>query len=318
MLSLANPGWLMLLPLWLGFLLLTRRRRGVDDLGNAAVTLVHPQLCGVLGAAPRERQRVAWLEHLAPPLLILALAQPQWLGAALPDELDARDIVLLVDVSQTMSIRDFELDATPVDRLAVLKGITARFVEARRGDRVGVITFGSFAATLVPPTFDTDLVTAMLARLQAGIAGDNTAIGDALGLAMKQLHMNPRARPALILFTDGDNTAGDLSLQEAAELARRMAVPVYAVQIGGDAAEAAAPITSSAAPTLRQLAVLTGGRYYTAGNADALRDVVRDIDTLEKSVTHPSGERELQAWYLLPLLLAMLLLTVARLRWVSV
>lgn len=138
-----------------------------------------------------------------------------------------------------------------------------------------------------------------------------------MGLALKQLRIHPRARPALILFTDGDNTAGDLSLQEAAELARRMAVPVYAVQIGGDAGDAAASVALTDAPTLRQLATFTGGRYYSAGNTDALRDVVRDIDVLEKSVTHPSGEHVLQEWYLLPLLLAMLLLTIAHVRRVS-
>lgn len=314
MVSLASPEWLLLIPIWWGYLWLTRAARSVDDLDRSEITLVHPQLEGVLEATPTARRRDAWLEHLAAPLLILALAQPQWIGATLPDELDARDIALLVDVSQTMSIRDFELDGAPVDRLAVLKGITARFVTARHGDRIGVIAFGSFAATLVPPTFDTPLVNAMLERLQAGVAGDNTAIGDALGLALKQLRANPRARPALILFTDGANTAGDLSLQESAELARRMGVPVYAVQIGGDAADTAAAVTSADEPTLRQLAAITGGRYYTAGNTHALRDVVRDIDALEKSVTRPSGENEIQAWYLAPLLAAALLLTVVRIR----
>lgn len=314
MLTLAAPAWLLLFPLWLGYAWLTREWRNRDDPGHAAVTLVHPQLGAVLNAAPREPQRYLWLEQLAVPLLILALAQPQWIGAALPDAPDARELVLLVDVSQTMSIRDFELDAAPVDRLAVLKGIAARFVEARHGDRVGVIAFGSFAATLVPPTFDQRLVIAMLERMQAGVAGDNTAIGDALGLALKQLRANPRVRPALILFTDGANTAGDLSLQEAAELARRMAVPVYAVQIGGDATDTATAAAPTEEPTLPQLAALTGGRYYTAATTTALRDVLRDIDALEKSVTRPSGLNDVREWYLLPLLLAALLLTVARLR----
>lgn len=317
MFTLASPAWLVLLPLWLSTLWLSRlsrQRRGVDDFGRAAITLVHPQLGGVLDTAPQAIPRHTWLDQLAIPLLIFALAQPQWIGTALPDTPDARELVLVTDLSLTMSIRDFELDGAPVDRLAVLKGLTTRFVEARRGDRVGVIAFGRFAATLVPPTFDQRLVIAVLDRMQAGVAGDETAIGDALGLALKQLRADPRVRPALILFTDGANTAGDMTLQEAAELARRMAVPVYAVQIGGDAADATAPAAPTDEPTLPQLASLTGGRYYTAATTTALRDVLRDIDALEKSVTRPSGLHDTREWYLLPLLLAVLLLTFTRLR----
>jgi Ca-activated chloride channel family protein len=219
--------------------------------------------------------------------------------------------MLLLDTSITMDIRDFELDGRPVTRLAVLKGIMRRFVEARHEDRFGVVVFGTVAATLVPPTFDHALVTAALDRIAAGIAGADTAIGDALGLALKQVDTRTRARPALILVTDGDNTAGALRPAEALALARHQSVPVYAVQVGGDAGSAQPG--AAAELTLRDIATLTGGRYYTAANANALRDVIHDIGQIEQSIARPATRRAATQWYLLPLALAALLLTAGRL-----
>jgi len=315
MFTLAAPLWLLLLPAWLGWLWFSRRGRG--DADGATVTLAHPDLGPLLDtrAAGQPGTRLEnGFSGLAVALLILALARPQWVGDWIPETPEGREIVLLLDASKTMSIADFKLGDAPVERLAVLKGIVARFVEARRGDRFGVIAFGSVAATLVPPSFDRALVTGVLERLQVGVAGDNTAIGDAIGLALKQLQEHPRLRPALILFSDGDSTAGDISPREAVELARRMGVPVYAVQIGGDlfASPERAP-AEDAEPGLQEIAAATGGRFYQAGNTAALQNVIRDIGQLEKTVARPSRGRAVDEWYFLPLLAAAALLTVARL-----
>jgi Ca-activated chloride channel family protein len=317
MLTFHVPVWLLLIPVFLGYLALTRRRADyVDEVGAQAITLVHPQLGSALagGRAPHRARHTIWWSHVATLLLCVALAQPQSVGDWIPEAPQGRDIVLLLDTSATMSIRDFELDAQPVERLTVLKGIMHQFVEQRPEDRFGVVVFGTNASTLVPPTFDHDLVSAALNRIQAGIAGENTAIGDALGLALKQVRLQGRARPALILVTDGDNTSGEMRPAEAVELARHMSVPVYCVQIGGDAPElrSATADTEILEPGLRDIAALTHGRYYVAGNSDALSAVIHDIGALEKSIVRPATQRAVTEWYLLPLLLAAVLLTTRR------
>lgn len=317
MLNLAQPIWLILsLPLLILAVLRWRRERVSQE--PTSVALIHPQL--ELLARSQVVQpggRFArWLDLLAQLCLVLALAQPQWIGGWLPETPQGREIVLLVDTSRTMSITDFELGGQPVERLAVLKDIVTRFVAGRQGDRFGLIAFGSVAGTLVPPTFDRDLVSTMLARLRVGIAGDDTAIGDAVGLALKQLRAQPRLRPALILFTDGDSTAGDITPGEAVALARHMGVPVYTVQIGGDlfaAGRPKAPAQTVSEPGLAQIAAATGGRYYQAGNRGALQSVIHDIGQREKTVVRPATRRVVQEWYWLPLLLAVGLLSLARL-----
>ena len=316
MLNLAHPLWLgLLLPLLV--LAVQRWRRERMHPESSGMVLIQPQLA-LLGdqLAPPGGQWARWLELLAQLCLVVALAQPQWIGAWLPETPQGREIVLLVDTSRTMSITDFELGGRPVERLAVLKDIVTRFVAGRQGDRFGLIAFGSVAGTLVAPTFDTDLVSAMLARLRVGIAGDNTAIGDAIGLALKQLRTQQHLRPALILFTDGDSTAGDITPSEAVALARRMGVPIYTVQIGGDlfaAGRPKAPANTLSEPGLAQIAAETGGRYYQAGNRGALQSVIHDIGQREKTVARPATRRAVQEWYLLPLLLAVGLFSLARL-----
>ena len=296
---------------------LTGRRGGyADDNGASEITLTHPNLGSAIAVRRHPhhpRGNVLW-SHVATLLLCVALAQPQTVGDWIPEAPEGRDIVLLLDTSVTMSIRDFELDGQPVERLTVLKGIMNNFVEHRPEDRFGVVVFGSSASTLVPPSFDHGLVIAFLKRVQAGIVGDNTAIGDALGLALKQVKLQGRARPALILVTDGDNTAGEMRPAEAVELARRMGVPVYCVQIGGDAPTLPNATTSAeiVEPGLSDIAALTHGRYYRAGNSNTLNAVIQDIGALEKSIVRPATHRAVTEWYLLPLLLAVALLTAGR------
>ncbi len=321
MLTLAQPAWLALLPVLAGLTLILWRRGIADNAATGAsnLTLVHPNL-DVLpqgrGATPANSLWVLVLNLLALSCLTLALAQPQWLGDWIPETPEGREIMLLVDTSKSMSITDFELHGQPVERLAVLKDTVTRFVANRQGDRFGLIGFGTIAGTLVPPTFDSDLVNAMLRRIQVGIAGEDTALGDAIGLALKQLHQQHRLRPVLILFTDGDSTAGDITPTEAVALARRMAVPIYTVQIGGDLFAAGRPTsikTQVTEPSLAQIAALTDGHYYQADNRQALQQVINDIGRLEKTVARPSQHRVVQEWYLLPLLLAGVLLSLTRL-----
>lgn len=152
-------------------------------------------------------------------------------------------MVLLIDTSLTMSIRDFRQGDLEVERMTVLKDTLRRFVDGRPGDRFGVIVFGSEVATLTPPTFDRAHVAAQIQRIQVGMVGGDTALGDALGMALKQVR-TPRLRPAVILVSDGaDNNAGTLTPAESLAVAHQAGVAIHALQFGSDpyAAGRAAP-----------------------------------------------------------------------------
>ncbi len=316
MLTLAQPLWLATLPV---VLVLAWFGRKHETPAEAALQLVHPHL-GLSGssAQPRWRQRLPWLlSVLAAVFMVLALARPQWQGATLPETPLGRDIVLLVDVSTTMSIDDFELDGRRASRLQVLKGIAKEFVAARRGDRFGLVVFGSQAATLAPPTFDAELVSASLERLQIGIAGEATALGDAIGLALKAVDTKARLRPALLVFSDGDNTAGELRPSEAVAAAQSLGVAIYTIEIGTDLFQRGAqPLVAEAEPGLEAMAIATGGKHYRAGTATALRQVIDDIGRLEPSLPRAAGARAVVEWYWLCVLVSALLL-IARGLWLA-
>jgi len=314
MLTLAHPFWLALLPV-LALAFMFMQRRGEE--GAPRAYLVHPDLSvldeGAAQAPASSRRLQTWLIFLAACLLTLGLAQPQWLGPAIPDRPQGRDIMLLVDASTSMSIDDFEVNGQRVTRLDVLKSVTQRFVAAREGDRFGLIAFGNHAATLAPPSFDEALLQAQLARLQAGIAGEATAIGDALGLALKQVKSEGRLQPALILFSDGDSTAGEMKPSEALVAAQALGVKIYTVEIGTDLfASPTRPVSKSTEPSLKQMAETTGARHYVAGSAQALQSIIQDIGRLEPSIARPATRRQIAEWYWLALLAAALLLATAQ------
>jgi len=314
MLTLAHPFWLALLPV-LALAFMFMQRRGEE--GAPRAYLVHPDLSvldeGAAQAPSSSRRLQTWLTFLAACLLTLGLAQPQWLGPAIPDRPQGRDIMLLVDASTSMSIDDFEVNGQRVTRLDVLKSVTQRFVAAREGDRFGLIAFGNHAATLAPPSFDEALLQAQLARLQAGIAGEATAIGDALGLALKQVKSEGRLQPALILFSDGDSTAGEMKPSEALVAAQALGVKIYTVEIGTDLfASPTRPVTKSTEPGLKQIAEASGAKHYVAGSAQALQTIIQDIGRLEPSIVRPATRRQIAEWYWLALLAAALLLVAAQ------
>ncbi|MEJ2688087.1 MAG: VWA domain-containing protein, partial [Gammaproteobacteria bacterium] len=293
------------------------RRRSAPDGGRGV--LVHPGVTA-FGSATAVPVACPWARRLtgaALALVVVALAQPQWIGPWIQPVPSGRDLMLLVDTSATMSIRDFQWQGRSVERITVLKALLKRFVEARHSDRFGIIAYGSVAGTLVPPTFDRDLLTGMSGRLQVGIAGQNTALGDAIGLALKQLHGQARLRPALILFSDGGaSNAGQMTTREAVELARRRGVAIYTVAVssgagGANSADGGAG-TGEGPPDLSQIARLTGGRFYRAGSSGALAAVIHRIGTLEKTIPRAPTRHAVQPWYLLPLGLAVVLLSVAR------
>ncbi|TCS73095.1 Ca-activated chloride channel family protein [Sulfuritortus calidifontis] len=314
MLELGQPLWLIaLLPIaaWLAFGL----RRSGEGM-SASWRLKHPHLLPAAASEARlpGARLPLWLTALGLALIAVALSQPREVGQWLTPPPEGRDIVLVIDTSQTMSIDDFQLGGKKVERLAVLKAVMGRFIEGRPADRFGVIAFGSQAATLTPPTFDRVHVLAQLQRLQVGMAGDNTALGDALGLALKQLPPK-RLRPALILVSDdAPSNSGDLTPAEALAVARQLGVAIHTVQVGSDLfAEGRVEVEAAdPQPNMADLARVTGGHHYFVRGTEDAEQVIRDIGALEKTLARPARHREIREWYWLPLALAAALLTLGR------
>lgn len=315
MINLAHPVWLALLPV-LAVVFIMFGRRNESHLPSAY--LVHTELSPFTEHATQPRAATRWHTawvFAAASLMTLALAQPQWLGPALPDKPLGRDIMLIVDASSSMAIDDFVLNRQRVTRLDVLKDVAQKFVAARSGDRFGLIVFGDHAATLTPPSFDQHLVRAQLARLQNGVAGEATAIGDALGLALKQVKSEGRLQPALILFSDGDSTAGETKPSEALVAAQALGVKIYTVEIGTDVfASPTRQRNPSREPGLAQIAAQTGAKHYVAGSAQALQNIIDDIGRLEPTLAQPASQRQITEWYWLPLLGAVGLLISVQVR----
>ncbi len=267
------------------------------------------------GAAGRIRHLLGWLAWV---LLVLAAARPQWLGEPVSLPVSGRDLMLAVDISGSMEQEDYRLGMRSVNRLDVVKEVAGRFIERRQGDRLGLILFGSRAYVQTPLTYDRITVEALLRESVIGLAGKQTAIGDAIGLAVKRLQEQAEDNRVLILLTDGANTAGNLAPLDAAGLAHQAGVRIYTIGIGGGRVGVRSPFGtlmqrgSDLDPaTLQAIAEATGGRYFQATDTGELERVYDELDRLEPSIRDTRSYRPMQSLYMWPagsaLLLSLLL-----------
>ncbi|MFP7722260.1 vWA domain-containing protein [Lysobacter sp. A3-1-A15] len=259
---------------------------------------------------------LAWLAWL---LLCLAAARPQQLGEPIQPPQAGRDLMLALDLSGSMSQPDMALGNRPVDRLTAAKAVLADFLERREGDRVGLIVFGRRAYVLTPLTLDRDTVRAQLDDSVVGLAGQETAIGDAIGLAVKRLRSQPPGQRVLIVLTDGVNTAGVLTPEKAAQLARDNGVRVHTVAFGGDGSMSVfgfqLPMPGGGdeidEETLRAIAQATGGRFFRARDTGELAGIYGEIDRLEPVERPGEAVRPKIERYAWPLAAALLLAVLA-------
>jgi len=264
--------------------------------------------------------RIAWLlPLLAWVLLCAAAARPQQLGSAQTPPHQARQMMLAVDLSGSMSETDMELGGRIVDRLTAAKAVLADFLERRAGDRVGLLVFGQRAYMLTPLTLDRDSVRLQLRDSVAGLAGRETALGDAIGLAVKRLREQPEGQRVLILLTDGVNTAGVLDPVKAAELAQAEGVRVHTIAFGGGGASFSffgVPVPVQGGEevdedTLRKVAEMTGGRFFRARDTGQLAGIYAELDRLEPVAVAAAPVRPRIERYPWPLGAALLLALVA-------
>ncbi|MDO9423671.1 MAG: VWA domain-containing protein [Methylobacter sp.] len=261
-------------------------------------------------------QTQAWpllLAALAWLLLVIACTRPQWLGEPIEQAVSGRDLMLAVDLSGSMEEQDFVINKRAVDRLTAAKGVAGDFINRRVGDRVGLILFGTQAYLQTPLTFDRKTVMTLLNESVIGLAGDNTAIGDAIGLAVKRLKGEYTNSRVLILMTDGANTAGEVSPLKAAELAAANHLKIYTIGIGADEMIVRSffgnrkvnPSVDLDEKTLIKIAESTGGQYYRARNTDELNNIYMRLDELEPVEKDKQYFRPRSELYFWPLSLAL-------------
>jgi len=258
-----------------------------------------------------------WLLSLCWLALVLAATRPQWTGDPVSLPTSGRDLMLAVDISGSMSVEDMQLGDENVDRLSVVKAVISDFVERRAGDRVGLILFGTNAYLQAPLTFDLASVNTLLTEAPVGIAGGKTAIGDAIGLAVKRLRPRPEGDRVMILLTDGANNVGAVAPLKAAELANAAQVRIHTVGVGADelAVESLLgifgqrmvnPSADLDEETLQSISNQTGGRYFRARNTQELAGIYDAIDELEPVEQDAEVFRPRKQLFYYPLAVALL------------
>jgi Ca-activated chloride channel family protein len=291
---------------------------------QAALTVPHvTQFASEIDSRPGLARRipwrtiVLWLVWIA---LVSATARPQWTAEPISLPVTGRDLMLAVDISGSMGTEDLELGGHRVTRLAVVKNVVRDFIGARQGDRVGLILFGTNAYLQAPLTFDLSTVNRLLSEAPVGIAGGKTALGDAIGLAVKRLMSRPEGDRILILLTDGANNVGEVAPVKAAELAAQGGVRIHTIGVGADemrmpslfgnmfGSRVVNPSADLDEESLKTIANTTGGQYFRAQNTQRLRDIYRIIDDLEPIEQDAETYRPTAALFHWPLTVAWCLL----------
>lgn len=247
-------------------------------------------------------------------LLIIAAARPVIIGEPINTPTVAHNIMLAMDISGSMDIADMQANGHPVDRLYVIKAVANRFINERTGDRLGLIVFGTRAYLLTPITADRHIVGNMLNDMTVGLGGPLTAIGDAIGLAVKKLQAFPEKSRVLILLTDGVNNSGQIDPLQAAKLASDYHIKIYTIGFGADKLEVPTlfgseyvnPSADLDEKTLRDIAKITGGIYFRATNLNDLKQVYDAINNLEPVSANQHFRLQTEL-YPFPLSLALLL-----------
>ncbi|AQA18550.1 BatB protein [Halioglobus japonicus] len=312
MIELLWPWMLLLAPLPL----LARRLLPPANSQEPALRAPFFQSWEVLSSDSQQRRStfpgllLIWLIWL---LLVTAAARPMWIGEAIELPNSGRDLMMAVDISGSMETDDMEVNGNRVSRWEAVRQLGADFIDQRRGDRLGLILFGSNAYVQSPLSFDGATVRQFLLDARIGFAGQETAIGDAIGLAVKRLRERPAENRVLILLSDGEDTASSVQPLQAARLAADLGIRIYTIGIGADKMTVPGLFGSSFGSrqvnpsrgldeaTLNEIAQLTGGRYFRARNPADLASIYAVVDDLEPIEVEKANYRPRKALGYLPL-----------------
>jgi Ca-activated chloride channel family protein len=310
MFHVAWPWMALLLPLpWI----MVRMRRAAGPNGAALYLPFAAAVTAPAAAATLPRGTLALLAS-AWTLLVLASMRPQWLGQPLPVATSGRQVMLAIDCSGSMASQDMEGGES---RLQVVQEVAGHFIDQRSGDQIGLILFGTRPYLQAPLTTDIPTVHQFLDEAVVGVAGPQTAIGDAIGLAIKQLRQRQSMGGAsmrqsvLILLTDGGNDAGVMPPLQAAQLAAQTGLRIFTIGVGAAEQQSLFGLTLGNSDLdvdlLRQIASITGGEYFRATDAATLSAVYHKIDQLEPVSGDKHWLRPAAEWFTWPLGLALLL-----------
>jgi len=216
-------------------------------------------------------------------LLLIGLARPERLGEPITIEKAARDMVLAIDISGSMDDRDMTgPDGARQQRLQAVKDVISDFIADRQGDRIALIVFGTKAYVQTPFTEDLDSVAELLNQTEVGMAGPNTAIGDAIGLAIRTFDASEVDQRLLLLLSDGADTNSMMSPVNAAEIAAQSGVSIYTIGVGDPNGSGEGRLDLKA---LEDIAARASGAFYYAGDVQGLAEIYDQIDTLNPRVT---------------------------------
>lgn len=231
-------------------------------------------------------QITLWLVWVA---IVLAAARPFYPGDPINRSVSGRDLMLAIDISGSMQEVDMILNKKIASRIDVLKAVASEFIDRRKGDRIGLILFGTRAYTYVPLTYDRNALGELLQGVSTGLAGRLTAIGDAIGIAIKTLSQQQSRHKVLILVTDGSNTSGKSEPLDSAQMAKRIGMTIHTIGVGNDEEELRRILKTQTIPPgtalnetlLRQIAALSGGKYFRAKDTKSLERIYQVLDELE-------------------------------------
>lgn len=246
---------------------------------------------------------------------VIAATNPQWVGEPMSMPSSGRDLLMAVDISGSMEQTDMALNGQRITRLMAVKKVIGDFVTRRNSDRLGLILFGAQAYLQAPLTYDRQTVNELLQEAQIGFAGRETAIGDAIALAVKRLRDRPDSSRVLVLLTDGANTAGVLAPDKATELAQKANIKIYTIAFGAESMEVPGlfgsrtvnPSRDLDEPTMIAVAEKTGGKYFRARNLEELDNIHRELDQLEPIEIEAETFRPVETLFYWPLAFAFLL-----------
>lgn len=259
---------------------------------------------------PKSLLGILWI------LLVLSASQPQWLGEAINIPTQGREMMIAVDLSGSMQVEDMTLNGSAVNRLDMLKVLLGEFIERRVGDRLGLILFGDDAYMQTPMTYDRKTVQQMLDETVLGLVGKQTAIGDAIALAVKRFDEKKESNRVLLLLTDGQNTAGKITPDQALELAVAKGITIYSIGIGADVMiqqslfgkRRVNPSSELDEKSLKRLADQTGGHYFRARSSDDMNEIYQLLDQLEPVEQEQQQMRPLTALFYYPLSIALVII----------
>jgi Ca-activated chloride channel homolog len=277
---LEYPWLLALLPLpLLAYWLLPSYKEEQDSLRLSFFSYISSAI-GVTPQPGAVVPKTNWLQKILAPicwgLIVLALARPQRVEPPIQKIQPGRDVMLALDISQSMETPDFRTpDGKRMRRVDAVKQVVTDFIRKRKNDRIGLIVFGQAAYPVTPFTLDHDACIKILSQTDAGMAGPQTMIGDAIGLAIKQFDSSDTKQRVLILLTDGNDTGSRMPPRKAAEIASQRGITIHVVGIGDPHATGEDKVDYAA---LSDIAKATGGQLFHGENRSELEKAYATLD----------------------------------------